>query len=269
MLDQDTARALLRIADEHCARVALVGDRHQLPAVGRGGVLDLAARHVHPDAHRELDTVHRFTRTITTPDGAKATVPDEEYAQLSLSMRTADDPASVFDALLARDHIRIHDSDTDRTTALAEHAASAHQLGVGVVVVADTNDQVAALNDAMRAELVAAGLVDDSDTAAGRGSSIGAGDRVVTRRNHPGLGVANRDTWTVTAVHRDGSLTVTSDHARGDHGGGASGCCRRSMCAAMSSSATHRRCTVCRVTLPPRRTWWSVSTPPRRRPTWE
>ena len=48
MLDQDTARALLTIADEHHARVALVGDRHQLPAVGRGGVLDLAARWAAP-----------------------------------------------------------------------------------------------------------------------------------------------------------------------------------------------------------------------------
>ena len=50
MLDQDTARALLTIADEAGARIALVGDRHQLPAVGRGGVLDLAHRWVHPDA---------------------------------------------------------------------------------------------------------------------------------------------------------------------------------------------------------------------------
>lgn len=42
MLGQDTARALLTIADQAGARVALVGDRHQLPAVGRGGLLDLA-----------------------------------------------------------------------------------------------------------------------------------------------------------------------------------------------------------------------------------
>ncbi len=42
MLDQDTALALLTIADERRARVVLMGDRHQLPAVGRGGVLDLA-----------------------------------------------------------------------------------------------------------------------------------------------------------------------------------------------------------------------------------
>ena len=31
MLDQDTARALVTIADETGARLALVGDRHQLP----------------------------------------------------------------------------------------------------------------------------------------------------------------------------------------------------------------------------------------------
>jgi ATP-dependent exoDNAse (exonuclease V) alpha subunit len=40
MLDQDTARALLMIADKHGAGIAFFADRHQLPAVGRGGVLD-------------------------------------------------------------------------------------------------------------------------------------------------------------------------------------------------------------------------------------
>jgi len=45
MVDQDTARALLRLADEAGATVLLIGDRHQLPAVGRGGVLDLAIRY--------------------------------------------------------------------------------------------------------------------------------------------------------------------------------------------------------------------------------
>ena len=51
MLDQDTAHALFTIADEHAARLALVGDRHQLPAIGRGGVLDLAHRWADPAAH--------------------------------------------------------------------------------------------------------------------------------------------------------------------------------------------------------------------------
>ena len=44
MLDQDTALALLTVADEHGATLALVGDRAQLAAVGRGGVLDIAAQ---------------------------------------------------------------------------------------------------------------------------------------------------------------------------------------------------------------------------------
>jgi exodeoxyribonuclease V alpha subunit len=59
MLDQDTARCVLQVADETGARVLLVGDRHQLPAVGRGGGLDLAIRHA-PDRVTELDIVRRF-----------------------------------------------------------------------------------------------------------------------------------------------------------------------------------------------------------------
>jgi conjugative relaxase-like TrwC/TraI family protein len=83
MLDQDTARALLAVADECQVRVALLGDRHQLTAVGRGGVLDLAARQVDPTAHLTLDAVHRFTRT----DATGRIVPDSEYADLTLAMR--------------------------------------------------------------------------------------------------------------------------------------------------------------------------------------
>ena len=73
MLDQDTARALLTVADECQVRVALLGDRHQLAAVGRGGVLDLAAAgRVDPGAHLTLEGLHRFTRTDASgPDHAR------------------------------------------------------------------------------------------------------------------------------------------------------------------------------------------------------
>ena len=46
------------------------------------------------------------------------------------------------------------------------------------------------------------------------GEAIGVGDRVATRRNDRDLGVANRDTWTVTAVAADGSLVVTGRPGR-------------------------------------------------------
>ena len=106
MLDQDTARALLTIADEAGARVAFVGDRHQLPAVGRGGVLDLAARWARPEACLTLDTVHRFA--------------DPAYAELSLLMRTGERTGEVFDALLERGEIVIHATEVERTAALVD-----------------------------------------------------------------------------------------------------------------------------------------------------
>ena len=62
MLDQETARALLHIADQADARVVFVGDRRQLPAVGRGGVLDMVAGWAPTQV--ELGAVHRFR----TPD---------------------------------------------------------------------------------------------------------------------------------------------------------------------------------------------------------
>jgi exodeoxyribonuclease V alpha subunit len=58
MLDQDTARALLTVADEAGARIALVGDRHQLAAVGRGGELDQAARWADVVACRRHPPLH-------------------------------------------------------------------------------------------------------------------------------------------------------------------------------------------------------------------
>jgi exodeoxyribonuclease V alpha subunit len=52
------------------------------------------------------------------------------------------------------------------------------------------------------------------------GQRIGVGDRIATRRNDRDLDVANRDTWTVTAVGRRGGLLVTASPAAGDSPGG-------------------------------------------------
>jgi hypothetical protein len=82
-------------------------------------------------------------------------------------------------------------------------------------VVVDTREQAAVLNAAIRDRLVAAGAVDDRRVAVTHdGQRLGAGDVIVTRRNNPDLGVANREVWTVTRVHRDGRLTV-DDSGRG------------------------------------------------------
>jgi hypothetical protein len=206
MLDQDTARALLTVADECSVRVALVGDRHQLAAVGRGGVLDLAVDGANPAGHLILDGVHRFIRT--DPDGRKA--PDSAYADLTLAMRTGDDPGAVFDALVARGQIRIHAALATLQEALARLAAAPSAAGGWPLIVADTRETVADLNAAIRGALIAAGRVDDETVATTfAGQRMGVGDLVVTRRNDGTLGVANRDTWIVTRVGRHGGLRVT------------------------------------------------------------
>jgi len=205
MLDQDSARALLVIADQHHTRLALVGDRHQLPAVGRGGVLDLAARWAHPETCLTLDAVHRFA--------------DPGYGELTLAMRTSRHPAAVFDTLLASGQICLHPSEGERTRALAQIGAQ-HQTdeahGGPVLLIADTRERVAALNASIRDHLVATGRLNDAGavtTAAGE--RIGVGDRVATRRNEPALDVANRDTWTVTDIGADGALAL-HDVGRGE-----------------------------------------------------
>ena len=192
MLDQDTARTLLTIADETGARLALVGDRHQLPAVGRGGVLDHAVAWAHPTAVVTLEKVHRFT--------------DPDYATLSLRMRNGDDPGSPFDALHRRGQIVIHASEVERTAALADAGAA------GDLVIADTREQVADLNAAIRDHRAADRAAHGRTVATARGERIGLGDRVATRRNDPDLQVANRQTWTVTGIGDDGSLLL---HAHG------------------------------------------------------
>lgn len=183
MLDQDGAAALIQIADSIRVRLALIGDRHQLPAVGRGGVLDLACRYV-PNRRVDLEGVRRFT--------------DPTYAELSLRMRTGERPEAVFDQLRARGEMVLHASEAEQYTALADLAAAAD---IGTAVVADTREQVARINR----------LAADAHAPAGAGrfvtrsgERIAVGDRVATRLNDPGADVANRETWTVIVGDEDG-----------------------------------------------------------------
>lgn len=197
MLDQDTGRALLTIADETGAQIALVGDRSQLPAVGRGGVLDLAHRWARPSQRLVIDTVHRFS--------------DPEYAALSLQMRSGERSGEVFDALMRRGEIVVHHTEVERIAALT---------GVDGLIMADTNELVRDLNAAIRDKRITARLTRQTSrqheaaraevptvtTAAGE--VIGTGDQVATRRNDRGLKVSNRDRWTVIGVDPDGSLVA-------------------------------------------------------------
>ena len=155
--------------------------------------------------------VYRFTRESVTDDGTLTRVPDAVYAVLTLQMRQGDNPAKVFDALEARRQLQLHASEHERQQAIADQVVAARRAGSTLAVVVDTREQAASLNAAIRDRLVTAGVVDDRRTVSIRaGQPVGAGDLVATRRNDHQLDVANRDSWTVTHMHRDGALTVTS-----------------------------------------------------------
>ncbi|WP_017936135.1 MobF family relaxase [Nocardioides sp. Iso805N] len=189
MLDQDSARVLLSLTAAGGAHVLLIGDRHQLPAVGRGGVLDLAARYT-PDRHTELSGVHRFT--------------DPAYADLSLQMRSGTKPGDVFDDLLRRGEIVIHASDVERQDLLAVKASFGH------LVIADTREQVARVNHTAHRLRVVTGQVADAVLTAA-GEQIGVGDTIATRHNDAQVGVANREMWTVVDASTAG-LQVTGEN---------------------------------------------------------
>lgn len=187
MLDQRTAIALLTVANEAGAKIALVGDRAQLPAVGRGGVLNSAAEL----RGRTIDMaqVHRFT--------------DPEYATLTVRMRDGRDPGAVFDELHRLGLIRLH-ADAD-----AAHDLVASQARDGESITVASNDEAWQLNEAIRQRRVAAGLVDDTRIAVGNdGLPIGVGDLLQTRRNDPAISVANRQMWRVQYVNDDGAVWV-------------------------------------------------------------
>lgn len=231
MLDQDTALALLSVADETGTRVALLGDRHQLPPVGRGGVLDHALRWATDQQRLCLDVVHRFS----DPDYAAltgamrtGTLPDLVPEHFSTDSDPSPDPTpdvscrdpgvthgAVCSALWSRGDLRLYATEAERLDALADEAVAGlcpagASVRQPVLVMADTRDQVTALNAAIRDRLVATGAVNDQQVVTTlAGERLGLGDRVATRRNARDLGVANRDTWRITGLADDGGLTIT------------------------------------------------------------
>lgn len=185
MLDQDTAHALLTITAEAGATVALVGDRAQLPAVGRGGVLDMATQI--RGRTSDMTELHRFS--------------DPEYAALTLAMRDRQNPGAVFDRLAEMHLVTLHGDDEQTREHITDHAED------GEAITVTTNDEATALNERIRAGKVETGEVDESVTATGSdGLSIGRGDLIQTRRNDSDLGVANRQQWVVQQVEDDGTV---------------------------------------------------------------
>lgn len=192
---------LAQLAEEHDWRVILVGDTRQFSAVGRGGIF---AHLVDKFGAVELDQVHRFQH--------------QWERQASLRLRTGD-PGVLAEY---ERYGRIHDGPLEQIEKdIMTTWKEARNRGEKVALMANTTETVNRLNQLAQQARIDAGELDRS----GRGLRMGdqrllVGDEVVTRRNdrrlrtNLGIMVKNRNHWTVTALHRDGSATITGPTGR-------------------------------------------------------
>ena len=175
-------------------RVILSGDHHQLPEVNAGG--GFAAAVTHGSAVAVL-TVNRRQRERWERDA---------LAQL----RDHHVPTAV---AAYRDHDRLVVTE-DRAamlTAAVGRWFDAHQHGLNPALLAGTNQMVDALNQAVRRELVARGLLVGEQAGRWVGRDFVVGDRIVLRNNsyqeHTSSGaptaVLNGQTGTVTGGNGD------------------------------------------------------------------
>ncbi len=177
------------------ARVVMVGDDHQLPAVGPGGAFAEVCRTIEPA---------RLERHLRQREAWEARCLDH------LRTRT---PEGVTAALAGwAEHGRIHQSE-DRIVAEARMVRawwdSARACGVQeAVMIAATRGEVTRLNTAARGLLSAAGKLGEERRFGG--IAVAIGDRVACTENRYDLGLRNGMAGTVTSTAPAG-VTVRLD----------------------------------------------------------
>lgn len=201
MAGTQTLAALVRRVQAAGAVVRLLGDPAQLTSVEAGGALGLLESVV---GVSRLDHLHRFA--------------DPAEAAATTLLRRGDPAALGF----YTDHGRIRSGSREAMAAAAFDGWAADMAaGHTTILVAASGADVTSLNSRARLERIAAGQVDPSGLELADGTKVGRGDWIVTRANartlrtRRGGWVRNADTWTVTAVHRDGSLSVRGLNRRG------------------------------------------------------
>ena len=195
-----TLDRLTRAAVEAGAKVLLVGDPAQLPAVETGGALTLLTndRARMTGAVPTLIEVHRFHADW------------EKRATL----RLRDGDPAILGAY--QEHGRIQAGTTEDMTDAAYAAWKADtETGLSSVLVVPDTATMNDLNRRARVERVLTGRVSDGQTVRLAGQTrASAGDLILTRRNdrtlrHGRAGwVRNGDRWQITDVHPDGSVTA-------------------------------------------------------------
>jgi conjugative relaxase-like TrwC/TraI family protein len=189
-------RKLARLVDA-CARadakLVLVGDPKQLPAIEAGGMFEALAS-------RLGETQLTGNRRQQHP-GERAVVADlrDGHVQRAIERLRRLDGMAVF-----------ANADT-LADAMVEDWSAATKAGADVLMLAPTRDTTAGLNARARQRMEAEGMLGPVVAQVGH-IEFAVGDRVVCTRNNKRLGVVNGDTGTVVGACMTG-LVVTLDGA--------------------------------------------------------
>lgn len=197
MADTLTLDAAIDFVLSRGGSVRLIGDDQQLAAIGAGGIL------------RDIATSHgtlRLTELMRFSDPAEGAA--------SLALREGSPEALGY----YLDHGRVH---VGGLTTMTEDVFTAWQIdradGLDSIMLAPTRDLVSELNQRAQAHRLD-GQEPARTAALSDGNRACVGDLLITRANERRLRmtatdwVKNGDRWTVTDVHRDGSLAVQHAH---------------------------------------------------------
>jgi conjugative relaxase-like TrwC/TraI family protein len=174
--------------------VRLIGDDHQLAAVGAGGVLrDIENSY----GAVRLTELHRFR--------------DPAEAAASLALRDGRPEALGF--YLDRQRIHVGGLAT-LTENLFEAWRADRSRGLYSIMLAPTRDLVAELNRRARAHRLVSATASGAEVTLADGNRASAGELIITRSNDRRLRISatdwvkNGDRWTVSSVDRDGGMRV-------------------------------------------------------------
>lgn len=181
------------------AKVLLVGDHAQLSAVEAGGAFGLLASRA---GGARLRSLWRFTHPWEA--AATTALRDGNHRILDTYQEAGRIHAGPGESMLEEAY-----------TAWSTDVAA----GYATVLLAPDTATVTALNTRAHNDRVQDGLVAPGGLTTRTGTTIGVGDRIVTRRNDRHLTAAggyvrNGDLWDVQHVHPDGSLTVAAARTR-------------------------------------------------------
>ena len=183
---------LARHAHEAGAKLVLVGDDAQLSEIAAGGSFRALAQSL---------------GAIELTDNRRQGRGWEHQALAAIREGRA---REAIDAYLAHGRIHVAPGAEAARRELVAGWFAAHRQGHEALMIAPRLTDAAELSRAARGLLVAAGEVGGPERQLACGP-VAAGDRVMARRNDPGLGVQNGMRATVLGTGRQGCLRIVSD----------------------------------------------------------